>query len=54
MVSQERLYQIYKDVIYQRGPKEDDTPEEKELREELTKEVAEIVAKGGVPSFPFD
>jgi hypothetical protein len=50
----DRHYRILKRVIMGLEPLADETPEEAATRADLEKEVADIYARGGVPTIPFD
>jgi hypothetical protein len=53
-VELDRHYKILKRIILELPPMKDETTEETALRKELEQEVKEIIAKGQIPSIPFD
>ena len=50
----DRHYEILQLIVMDLPPLKDETPEETELRTQLEKEVNEMLAKGQIPSIPFD
>ena len=53
-IPMDRHYKILHGILMDQPPLEDETPDETALRVQLEKEVAEIVARGQIPSIPYD